>query len=142
MTRTDSAIPGKVGPAVVAVAIFCIYVATLAPTVTYWDAGEFLSAIHSLGIPHPPGTPVFVFVANVWAKVLSPFAGFAYSINLFSAASTAVGCGIAALLMQRWTGDGWAAVEQQCAVGANVALNGRCSAVDRAVRCAKQRVVC
>lgn len=109
MTRTDSAIAGKAGPAVVAVVIFCIYVATLAPTVTYWDAGEFLSAIHSLGIPHPPGTPVFVFVANVWAKVLSPFAGFAYSINLFSAASTAVACGIAALLMQRWTGDRWAA---------------------------------
>ncbi len=87
-----------------------VYIATLAPTVTYWDAGEFLSAIHSLGIPHPPGTPLFVLVANVWAKILSPFFAFAYSVNLFSAVCTATACAILAWLMQRWTGDAVAAI--------------------------------
>lgn len=97
-------------PALVGAALMCVYVATLAPTVTYWDSGEFLSAIHSLGIPHPPGTPTFVLIANVWAKILSPMFGFAYSVNLFSAVCTAAACGIAAWLMQRWTGDTIASV--------------------------------
>lgn len=96
-------------PAFVGAALMCVYLATLAPTVTYWDAGEFLSAIHSLGIPHPPGTPMFILIGNVWAKIFSPVFGFAYSVNLFSAVCTAAACGIAAWLMQRWTGDSIAA---------------------------------
>jgi Protein of unknown function (DUF2723). len=85
--------------------------------VTYWDAGEFLSAIHSLGIPHPPGTPMFVLVGNVWAKILSPVFGFAYSVNLLSAVCTATACGIAVWLMRRWTGDAFAAAAGGIAAG-------------------------
>jgi hypothetical protein len=86
-----------------------VYAASLAPTVTYWDSGEFLSAIRTLGIPHPPGTPLYILIANVWAKVFSPMFGFAYSVNLLSAVSTAIACGIIAHLMLRWTADKWAA---------------------------------
>lgn len=106
---TDTTPARKFAPAIVAVALLCVYVASLAPTVTYWDAGEFLSAIHSLGIPHPPGTPMFILIGNVWAKVFSPMLGYAYSVNLLSAVCTAAACGIAAWLMQRWTGDSLAA---------------------------------
>jgi hypothetical protein len=94
-----------------------VYVASLAPTVTYWDAGEFLSAIHSLGIPHPPGTPMFILIGNVWAKIFSPLFGFAYSINVFSAVCTATACGIAAWLMQHWTRDSTAAIAGGIAAG-------------------------
>jgi len=85
-----------------------IYVATLAPGVTLWDSGEFLASIHSLGIPHPPGTPLYILVANVWAMIWAPLLGFAYSVNLLSAVSTAVSCAILAELFSRWTGDGMA----------------------------------
>lgn len=85
--------------------LLVVYLATLAPGVTLWDSGEFLAAIHSLGIPHPPGTPVYILVANVWAKAWAPLFGFAYSVNLLSAVCTAVACGLLANLLVRWTGD-------------------------------------
>ena len=89
--------------------LLIIYIATLAPGVTLWDSGEFLASIHSLGIPHPPGTPLYVVVAKVWTMIWAPVLGFAYSVNLLSAVSTALGCAILAALLSRWTGDNIAA---------------------------------
>jgi len=84
---------------IVGVVLLVVYVMSLAPTVTYWDAGEFQSAIKTLGIPHPPGTPLFVLALNAWARVLSPVISFAASVNLFSAVCTAAACGAFAWLM-------------------------------------------
>ncbi len=95
--------------AIVTITLLACYVLTLAPTVTFWDAGEFLAAIHSLGIPHPPGTPLFMLLGNAWARLLAPIFGFAVAVNLLSAVSTALACAVLAHLMQKWTHDGWAA---------------------------------
>ena len=69
------------------------YVFTLAPGVTFWDAGEFIAASRILGIPHPPGTPVFVLLSHVWADVVM-IGSWAYRTNLmtavFSASSAAL----------------------------------------------------
>ncbi len=69
------------------------YLVTLAPTVTFWDAGELIAAARSLGIPHPPGTPLWVMLAHVWGMVL-PFGDYAWRLNLLSAVagSLAAGC--------------------------------------------------
>src|SRR2546430_5126537 len=32
----------------------------------YWDASEYITAAHALGIPHPPGNPLFVILAHAW----------------------------------------------------------------------------
>src|SRR5687768_11974313 len=75
-----------------------IYLATTALDVTWWDAGEFIAAAHTLGIPHPPGTPLYILLANVWARMLG-FIDTAFAINLLSAACTAAAGGIAATLV-------------------------------------------
>lgn len=90
--------------------LLVVYVVTLAPGVTYWDSGEFLAAMKSLGIPHPPGTPLYILVGNVWGRALEPFLGFAYAVNLFSAVCTAIACGMFASRMARWTGNASAAI--------------------------------
>jgi hypothetical protein len=90
------------------VLLLFVYMLTLAPSVTLWDSGEFLAAIHSLGIPHPPGTPLYVLLGKVWSMAFGSVFGFARSINLLSAVSTALGCGILTNLFAKWTGDGFA----------------------------------
>ena len=102
--------------------LVCIYIATLAPGVTLWDSGEFLSAIHSLGIPHPPGTPLYILIGNLWAKIFSPLIGFAYSINLLSAICSAIACALMANLFVRWTGDRIAAYAAAVCAGATSSL--------------------
>jgi len=82
---------------------------TLAPGVTLWDSGEFLAAIRSFGIPHPPGTPLYILIGKVWSVAFASVFGFARSINLLSAVCTAFGCGILTNLFAKWTGDGFAA---------------------------------
>src|SRR5690606_2507192 len=79
--------------ALVALAVLVGYVITLAPTVTFRDAGELVAAAYSLGIPHPPGTPLWVLVAHVWGKVL-PFGDYAWRLNLMSAIGGAVSAGL------------------------------------------------
>jgi hypothetical protein len=77
----------------VAAVVLLGYVITLAPTVTFWDAGEFIAAAYTLGIPHPPGTPLFVLIAHVWGMLL-PFGEFAYRTNLLSAVLSSGAAGL------------------------------------------------
>ena len=73
-------------------AVLLGYLLTLAPTVTFWDAGELIAAARTLGIPHPPGTPLFVMIAHVWAMLL-PVGEYAFRTNLLSALLSACGAG-------------------------------------------------
>ena len=81
--------------------LLAIYVATMAPGVTFWDAGEFIAAAHTLGIPHPPGTPLFVALGRVWTMVLGGVLGVARASNLLSAVSTAMAGALAARVLAR-----------------------------------------
>src|SRR2546426_1180014 len=76
------------------------YVITLAPTVTWWDAGKFITAAKVLGVPHPPGTPLFVLLGHVWAGVVR-IGGYAWRLNLMSACFSASGAGCLFLVAHR-----------------------------------------
>ena len=93
-----------------------VYLVTLAPGITLWDAGEFASAVDSLGIPHPPGTPLFIVIARAWHVVLG-FLPTANATNLLSAVCTAVAAAVAAALVTRWTRDTFSGIAAALTLG-------------------------
>ena len=42
-----------------------VYLKTLSTTVVFWDVGEFCAAAKLMQVPHPPGAPLFLFLARV-----------------------------------------------------------------------------
>ena len=58
----------------VALAVFVltlgVYSQTLAPTISFWDCGEFITTSHIVGVPHQPGTPLYVLVGRVFDILL------------------------------------------------------------------------
>jgi hypothetical protein len=92
--------PYKVAAAVTAV-VFLVYLVTLAPTTAFWDTSEYIAAAKTLGIPHPPGNPLFVLMAHVWG-LLPLAASYAVRINLFAAVTSAVAAGLWFLVAERW----------------------------------------
>jgi hypothetical protein len=87
----------KIGALVTALFSLIVYLLTVAPTVTFWDAGEFMAAAYSLGIPHAPGTPLFVLIGRVMSILplgLTP----AFKMNLVSVLSGTVASGLLYLI--------------------------------------------
>jgi hypothetical protein len=68
----------------------CVYLLTLAPTVTFFDSGEFLTAVSSLGAPHSPGYPLFVNYAKPFTWL--PFGSIAFRVNFATAVSASLAC--------------------------------------------------
>ncbi len=96
--------------------LLLVYGATLAPDVTLWDAGEFAAAVDSLGIPHPPGTPLYVLLARAW-RSLFPFLDTVVATNLLAATCTAIAAAIGAALIARWLRDTPAGIAAGLAFG-------------------------
>jgi hypothetical protein len=87
--------------ACVSLGALILYVLTLAPTTQFWDTSEYITAAYTLGIPHPPGNPLFVLMAHVFG--LLPLArAYAERINLFAAVTSAISAGCWFLIAERW----------------------------------------
>ena len=85
-----------------------LYLATAAPDLTFWDASEFMTAAHTVGIPHPPGTPLWVLCARVVSLAFAS-RGPALSVTLLSVITTVLACALGARLVAKWL-DGRAGI--------------------------------
>jgi len=85
----------------VSLGALALYAVTLAPTTQFWDASEYITTAHALGVPHPPGNPLFVLLAHVWG-LLPLGADYARRINLLAAVSSAAAAGFWFLIGERW----------------------------------------
>lgn len=96
--------PPYLAAIIATVLVWALYALTLAPTTAFWDTSEYIATSHILGIPHPPGNPLFVVLARAWDLVLSPLGlPVAVRINLFSATMSALAHGCWFLLAHRVT---------------------------------------
>jgi hypothetical protein len=94
--------PQYLAAALAALGVFLLYVVTLSPTTWFWDTSEYIATGLIMGIPHPPGNPLFVLLARAWHILLEPFGlSTAVRINLFSALQSALAHGFWFLLADR-----------------------------------------
>jgi tetratricopeptide (TPR) repeat protein len=75
-----------VGFGITCFVVLLVYLATVAPTVSFWDCGEFIACSYILGVPHPPGTPLQVLLGRIFS-LLPLGREIAYRVNLFSVLS-------------------------------------------------------
>ncbi|HEV8395585.1 MAG TPA: DUF2723 domain-containing protein [Gemmatimonadales bacterium] len=99
-TPLHAAKPPYLMAACVSLGALILYIVTLAPTTQFWDTSEYIAAAYTLGIPHPPGNPLFVLMAHVFG-LLPLAAGYAQRINLFAAVTSAVSAGCWFLVADR-----------------------------------------
>jgi hypothetical protein len=92
--------PSYLAAAIAATAVLLMYLVTLAPSTAMWDTSEYITAACTLGLPHPPGNPLFVIIGRVFCVLPIP-GGPAVRINILAALSSAVSAGMWFLITER-----------------------------------------
>ncbi len=64
------------------------YIATIEPTSSFWDCGEFIATAYKLEVGHPPGAPLFMILARVASAFVSP-ENVPMAVNVLSALASA-----------------------------------------------------
>jgi Flp pilus assembly protein TadD len=64
------------------------YLLTLTLSCPFWDSGEFIATSYVLGIPHPPGTPLYVLIGRLFT--LAPIGQIATRVNYLSALASSL----------------------------------------------------
>ncbi len=79
----------KITAGIVFIISFIVLFMTVQPSVSFWDCGEFISASYYLQVPHPPGTPFFLLLGNIFSKI--PIVeNIGLRVNLISVISSAL----------------------------------------------------
>jgi tetratricopeptide (TPR) repeat protein len=84
-----------------------VYLRTMTPTVPFWDSGEFIATSTILGLPHPPGNPVYTMLGRVMTFL--PFETVAWRVNFMSVLASALTALftflVVARALRRWFGE-------------------------------------
>ena len=88
----------------IAVALFllteAVYLMTMAPTLSFWDCGEFIATSYTLGVPHPPGAPFFLLVGRLFSMIPF-FEDIGARVNLLSTLSASATVMLTYLIIYR-----------------------------------------
>ena len=68
---------------------FIVYLSTMAPTTSLWDCGEFIATSVIMGVPHPPGSPFYLLIGNVFSQI-PIFTDIGARLNFISVFSSAL----------------------------------------------------
>lgn len=109
------------------------YLYTMAPTVSFWDCGEYIAVAFALGVPHPPGTPFFCIFGRFWiviwrivSAILPVSREVAWHMNLTAVISSLIALAfvyvITLKLLKRWRRDDNSIVPFVGAFAATLAL--------------------
>ena len=82
--------------AAAALPALALYVATVARSLPAGDSGELITAAATLGVAHPPGYPLYIWLGHLWI-LLKPFGSVALRLNLLSAVAGAATAGLLAI---------------------------------------------
>jgi lipoprotein NlpI len=63
------------------------YTLTVTTSIPFWDSGEFIATSYILGIPHPPGTPLYVLIGRLFS--ILPLGNVYLQVNWLSALASA-----------------------------------------------------
>lgn len=85
-----------------------LYVATVAPTTSFWDPGERIASVFTLQVMHPPGAPFYLLLGRIFSMLAPSPETVAYAVNLLSVLASAGTVLLTYLiivrLVRRWQG--------------------------------------
>ncbi|MFO7810840.1 MAG: DUF2723 domain-containing protein, partial [Candidatus Delongbacteria bacterium] len=85
-----------------------VYLMTVAPTLLFWDCGEFITTSYILGVPHPPGAPFYLMLGRLFSMVpIAQDIGLRVNlISVFSSSFTVLFLYlIITMLIKKWRGS-------------------------------------
>jgi hypothetical protein len=103
--------PSYLAATITAAVIFVLYLVTLSPSTAMWDTSEYIAAAYVLGLPHPPGNPLFVLIGRFFAILPLGSLSVAVKINILAALTSAISAGMWFLVAERvlvsWLTERW-----------------------------------
>ena len=67
-----------------------LYLLTVAPTASFWDAGEFIAIASGLQVSHPPGAPFYMLIGRFFSLFAFSPEHVALAVNLVSVVASAL----------------------------------------------------
>ncbi len=66
-----------------------VYTMTIAPSLSFWDCGEFIAASYKLEVGHPPGAPMYLLIGRIFSLFAADVTQVAFMVNMLSVMASA-----------------------------------------------------